>query len=89
MSRPGLWVATVQAHQAQQCAAARATKRACAHDLLAVLTAAPTTWALRAQCARATWFLGACTVHTTQFCDSALFRVTVWIQFMDTVHEHC
>ena len=39
--------------------------------------------------ARATWFLGVRTVHTTQFCDSALFRVTVWILFMDTVHEHC
>ena len=24
-------------------------------------------------------------MHTTQFCDSALFRVTVW----DIVHEHC
>ena len=43
-------------------------------------------------CARnvlATWFLGVRTMHTTQFCDSALFRVTVWTLFMDTVHEHC
>ena len=43
-------------------------------------------------CARsvgATWFLGVRTVHTTQFCDSALFRVTVWTLFMDTVREHC
>ena len=38
---------------------------------------------------RATWFLGVRTVHTTQFGDSALFRVTVWTLFMDTVHEHC
>ena len=34
---------------------------------------------------RVTWVLGVRTVHTTQFCDSALFRVTVWI----TVHGHC
>ena len=37
----------------------------------------------------ATWVLGVRTVHPTQFCDSALFRVTVWTMFMDTVQEHC
>ena len=37
----------------------------------------------------ATWFLGVLTMLTTKFCDSALFRVTVWILFVDTVHEHC
>ena len=47
MSRPGLWVATGQA-----CAAARATKCSCAHDMPAVRAATPTTWALRAQCMR-------------------------------------
>ena len=35
------------------------------------------------------WYLGVRTVHTTQFCDSALFRVTVWTLLMETVHEHC
>ena len=43
-------------------------------------------------CARsvhATWFLGVRTMHTTQFCDNALFRVTVLILFVDTVHEQC
>ena len=38
---------------------------------------------------RAIWFLGVGTVHPTQFCDSELFRVTVWTLFMDTVHKHC
>ena len=28
-------------------------------------------------------------MHTTQFCNSALFRVTVWTLFMDTIHEQC
>ena len=42
-----------------------------------------------ARSVRATWFLGVCTMHTAQFCDSALFKVTVWALFMDTVHEHC
>ena len=42
-----------------------------------------------ARSVRATWVLGVRTVHPTQFCDSALFRVTVWTLFMDTVHEHC
>ena len=36
---------------------------------------------------RATWFLGVSSVHPTQFCDSALFRVTVWTLFMSTVHR--
>ena len=35
----------------------------------------------------ATWVLGVRTVHPTQFCDSALFRVTVWTLFMDTIHR--
>ena len=37
----------------------------------------------------ATWVLGVRTVHPTQFCDSTLFRVTVWTLFMDNVQEHC
>ena len=40
-----------------------------------------------ARSVRATWVLGVRTVHPTQFCDSALFRVTVWTLFMDTVHR--
>ena len=42
-----------------------------------------------ARSVRSTWVLGVRTVHTTQFCDSALFRVTVWTLFMDIVHEYC
>ena len=34
-----------------------------------------------ARSVHATWVLGVRTVHPTQFCDSALFRVTV--------HGHC
>ena len=40
-----------------------------------------------ARSVRATWFLGVRTVHTTQFCDNALFKVTVWTLFMSTVHR--
>ena len=53
------------------------------------------TCARQASCARssahvrATWVLGVRTVHPTQFCDSVLFRVTVWTLFMNTVQEHC
>ena len=36
---------------------------------------------------RATWVLGVRTVHPTQFCDSALFRVIVWTLFKSTVHR--
>ena len=61
-----------------------------ARDQLAMRAAAPTTWALCAQCAR-DLVLGVRTVHTAQFCDNALFRVTVWILFMvlfmNTVHR--
>ena len=42
-----------------------------------------------ARSVRVTWVLGVRTVHPTQFCDSALFRVTVWTLFMDTVQKHC
>ena len=42
-----------------------------------------------ARSVRATWVLSVRTVHPTQFCDNALFRVTVWTLFMDTVQEHC
>ena len=38
---------------------------------------------------RATWILGVHTVHTTQFCDNALYRSLFGSLFMDTVHEHC
>ena len=37
--------------------------------------------------ARATWVLGVRTVHPTRFCDSALFKVTVWTLFTNTVHR--
>ena len=60
--------------------AARATSLLCAQQL-----------PRHGHCARsvrATWVLGVRTVHPTQFCDSALFRVTVWTLFMDTVQEH-
>ena len=40
-----------------------------------------------ARSVRATWFLGVRTVHTIQFCDSALFRVTVCTLFMSIVHR--
>ena len=44
------------------------------------------TWALRAQ--RARDLVSRCVpVHTTQFCDSELFRVTVWTLFRSTGHR--
>ena len=96
MSRPGLGLgkgrgsrlaSTTWALGARPAHAERATCAGCARharDQLAVRAAAPTTWPLRA-----TWVLGVHTVHPNQFCGSALFRVTVWTLFMDTVQEHC
>ena len=46
--------------------------------------------ALPRHCARsvlATWLLGVRTVHTTQFCDRALFRSLFGSLFIDTVHR--
>ena len=59
------------------CASLRAASRLCAQQRLRP--------GCCARSVHATWFLGVRTVHTTQFCDSALFRAL----FMDTVHEHC
>ena len=70
----------------------------CALDLSARRAlAARATYARPACCARssthdmgtacATWVLGVHIVHPTQFCDSTLFKVTVWTLFMDTVHR--
>ena len=35
----------------------------------------------------ATWLLGVRTVHTTQFCDPALFKSLFGSLFMNTVHR--
>ena len=72
--------------------AERATCASCARDMCATSLLCAQQRPRPGHCARsvrATWFLGVHTVHTTQFCDSALFRVTVWTLFIDTVHEHC
>ena len=69
------------------------TRPACARPAMAArATCTRPAMAARVTCARsvrATWVLGVRTVHPTQFCDSALFKVTVLTLFMDTVHEHC
>ena len=86
-SRPGNDVATwLGARQGKEVVT-------CAHDLGVVRAAAPTTWALRAQCARDLGFgcahcapnqvLIQCTVL------QSLFGHYSWTLFMDTVHEHC
>ena len=75
--RPGCYARDLRTLNARPALAARKT---CARPA-AVRATAPTTWALRS-----TWVLGVRTVHPTQFCDSALFRVTVGTLFMSTVH---
>ena len=61
-------------------AAARETKSACAHDLLAERAATPTTWALRAQCARD---LGFGCAHCAP--NPVLIQCTVYSHSLD----HC
>ena len=70
----------------------RATCAGCARDMRATSLLCPQQRPRHGHCVRsvlATWVLGVRTVHPTQFCDSALFKVTVWTLFMDTIHEHC
>ena len=55
-------------------------RRNCAHDLLAVLSAAPTTWALRTQCARD---LGFGCAHCAP--NPVLIQCTVYSHCLD----HC
>ena len=89
MSRPGLGLGkgrrsqlapTTWALGARPAHAERATYAGCARDMRSTRLLCAQQCPRPEHCARSvrtTWFLGVRTVHTTQFCDSALFRVTV------------
>ena len=60
------------------------TCASCARDQSVVRTTAPTTWALRAQCARDLVSWCAHCAHNPVLC-----QCTVQVTVLTTVHEHC
>ena len=88
---PGFWGVTAWAGRDKCTPSMRATCASCARDMHATSLLCTQQRPQHGHCAhsvRATWVLGVRTVHPTQFRNSALFRVTVWTLFMNTVHEH-
>ena len=81
---PGRVATSARPACARPAHAERETCAGCGRDQLAVRPAAPTTWALRAQCARPWfWVCALCTQPSfvTMHCLGSLF--------MDIVQEHC